>query len=56
MKLNKKNCWKLSFNLNEIYKFELDARFKIFNWKEKEIARLPNTYGARLYTERKRVL
>ena len=23
---------------------------KIFNWKEKESARLPNTYGARLYT------
>ena len=22
---------------------------KIFNWKEKENARLPNTYGARLY-------
>ena len=27
----------------------LDARFKNFNWKEKENARLPNTYGARLY-------
>ena len=27
----------------------MDARFKIFNWKEKENARLPNTYGARLY-------
>ena len=23
--------------------------FKIFNWKEKENARRPNTYGARLY-------
>ena len=23
---------------------------KIFNWKEKENARLPNTYGARLYS------
>ena len=22
---------------------------KIFNWKEKESAQLPNTYGARLY-------
>ena len=22
---------------------------EIFNWKEKENARLPNTYGARLY-------
>ena len=22
---------------------------KIFNWKEKENVRLPNTYGARLY-------
>ena len=29
-----------------------DARFKIFNWKEKENARLPNTYGARLYKTR----
>ena len=29
----------------------MDARFKIFNWKEKENARLPNTYGARLYNE-----
>ena len=27
---------------------------KIFNWKEKENARLPNTYGARLYCKLKR--
>ena len=25
---------------------------KIFNWKEKENARLPNTHGARLYMHR----
>ena len=25
---------------------------KVFNWKEKENARLPNTYGARLYSPR----
>ena len=25
---------------------------EIFNWKEKENARLPNTYGARLYVDR----
>ena len=26
---------------------------KIFNWKEKESAQLPNTYGARLYVKTK---
>ena len=30
-----KNCRKLSFNLNEIYQLELDARFKNFQLERK---------------------
>ena len=38
----------LPYLIGSYYSYNWTLALKIFNWKEKENARLPSTYGARL--------